>query len=283
MRHPQKRASVICAALALWIATQAHAQTIAPKGEIKGSAWTHTSDSLKAAVAQADVCLPASSPKTSIACGKLGGLTTHSAKKMPVVLFLHGSSGLGVKAIGEWQQWLATLGYASIAPNSFALTDRATYKSPIDTDSYEKIHALRLSEISATIAALKQQPWVDMQRLVLAGSSEGAVAVARYTGTEFAARMLFSWSCESNYFVKAPQNAFEADKPVLNIISASDQYFSKANPWLNNVQAQGHCAAALKGNPKAAVLLLPDAPHTVFNLPAAQAATAGFLLLNIKP
>jgi hypothetical protein len=95
--------------------------------------------------------------------------------------------------------------------------------------------------------------------------------------------MLFSWSCESNYFVKAPQNAFEAGKPVLNIISASDQYFSKANPWLNNDQAQGHCAAALKSNPKAAVLLLPDAPHTVFNLPAAQAATAGFLLLNIKP
>ena len=30
--------------------------------------------------------------------------------RAPVVVFLHGSSGLGLKAIGEWQLWLADLG-----------------------------------------------------------------------------------------------------------------------------------------------------------------------------
>jgi hypothetical protein len=57
--------------------------------------------------------------------------------RVPVVVFLHGSSGLGLKAIGEWQQWLATLGVASIAPDSFALPDRLTYTSPVGKDVYE--------------------------------------------------------------------------------------------------------------------------------------------------
>jgi dienelactone hydrolase len=194
-----------------------------------------------------------------------------------VVVFLHGSSGLGLKAIGEWQQWLCGLGYASVAPDSFALAGRVTYKSPIDKDSYEKIHALRASEIRPTLDALRSQSWADMSRLVLAGTSEGAVPVARYPGTEFAARMLFAWSCEANYFVMQPMNSFEAGKPVLNVISASDPFFSKANSWLGNADAQGHCGAALAGHAKASVLLVPNAPHTLLNLPATRNATAGFL------
>ncbi|MCX7173108.1 MAG: hypothetical protein NT159_04090 [Proteobacteria bacterium] len=151
------------------------------------------------------------------------------------------------------------------------------YKSPIDKESYERIHALRASEIAPALNALRSQAWVDQRLVVLAGTSEGAVPVARYTGSDFAARMIYSWSCEPNYFVKEPQNAFESAKPVLNVISATDPFFSRSNPWLGNPEVQGHCAVALKGNPKAAVVLVPDAPHTLLNLPAARLATAGFL------
>jgi hypothetical protein len=64
---------------------------------------------------------------------------------------------------------------------------------------------------------------------------------------------------------------------VLNVISVTDPFFSKSNTWLGNPEAQGHCGAALKGNPRASVLLVPDAPHTLLNLPATRSATAGFL------
>jgi hypothetical protein len=63
---------------------------------------------------------------------------------------------------------------------------------------------------------------------------------------------------------------------VLNVISATDPFFSRTNTWLGNPQAEGHCSAALKDNPRAAVLLVPNAPHTLLNLPAARGATAGF-------
>lgn len=260
----------------------ATAQSSAPAGEIKGDAWVHTIESLRATAQNADVCISAAVTGSGPYIGKFSGIPKLTDRKVPVILFMHGSSGLGLKAIGEWQQWLCGLGYASIAPDSFALPGHVTYKSPIDKESYEKIHALRASEIPAALDALKNQPRVDFDRLILAGTSEGAVPVARYAGSEFMARMLYAWSCESNYFVKQPLNAFEPNKPVLNIISASDPFFSKANTWLGNSDAQGHCGAALKDYPQAAVLLVPGALHTLLNLPAARDATAGFLYLLWK-
>ena len=77
------------------------AQTAAPAGEIKGDAWVHTRDSLAASVQQADVCLPAAVTGGAVFCGKFKDLPKVGAKPVPVVLFLHGSSGLGLKAIGE--------------------------------------------------------------------------------------------------------------------------------------------------------------------------------------
>jgi dienelactone hydrolase len=272
-----RRLTITLAATFLFMSMYANAQPILPTGELTGNAWVHTKESLDAAVQQSGVCLPPAATGGTVFCGKFKEIPKLNGKPVPVIVFLHGSSGLGLKAIGEWQQWLAGLGYASIAPDSFALADHVTYKSPIDKDSYEKILALRASEIAPTLLALKSQRWVDAKNLILAGTSEGAVPVARYTGAEFNARILYAWSCESNYFVQQPLNAFEPGKPVLNVISVSDPFFSKSNSWLGNPQAQGHCGAALKGNARASVLLIPDAPHTLLNLPAARNATAGFL------
>jgi hypothetical protein len=259
------------------LTTAAHAQPAAPKGEIMGTAWEHTAASLAGVVQQADVVLPAAATGGAVFTGKFKDAPTAVKARVPVVLFMHGSSGLGLKAIGEWQQWLATLGVASIAPDSFALPGHVTYKSPIAVDSYERIHALRASEIAPTLAALKAAPWADAGKLVLAGTSEGSVPVARQGGNDFAAKIMFAWSCETNYFVQAPKNAFTAEQPVLNIISNVDPFFSRSNSWLGNAEAVGHCGAALKGLPKAAVLLVPDAPHTLINFPAARHAVSGFL------
>ena len=270
-------------AVATIVSVSAYAQTNVSSGEIKGDAWVHTKDSLAASAQQADVCLPLAATGGSVFCGKFKDIPKLTGRPVPVVVFLHGSSGLALKAIGEWQQWLANLGYASVAPDSFTLAGHVTYKSPIDKASYEKIHALRASEIAPTLAALKNQTWADPRSLILAGTSEGSVPVARYTGTEFMARILYAWSCELNYFVTEPRNNFEPGKPVLNIISAQDPFFSKSNTWLGNADAQGHCAAALMGNNQASVLLIPNAPHTLLNLPAARSATAGFLLQLAKP
>lgn len=148
-------------------------------GSIKGDAWVHSSETLAATLAQANVVLPPKATGGAAYSGKFKDIPKLNGSKVPVILFLHGSSGLGLKAIGEWQQWLGTQGFASIAPDSFALPNLVTYTSPIDVASYERIHALRASEIAPTLAALKSQSWADASTLILAGTSEGSVPVAR--------------------------------------------------------------------------------------------------------
>ncbi|MFO1306272.1 MAG: alpha/beta hydrolase [Burkholderiales bacterium] len=265
-------ASVSALALALCVSTA----TAQPKGEVKGTAMQHTPASLAAAVANASLVLPSGVTGAGVFKGKLADAPSTKGTA-PVVIFLHGSSGLGLAAIGEWQAWLASLGVASVAPDSFALPDRITYSSPVDKDTYEKIHALRASEIEAALAAVKRQAWADPKRLFLAGTSEGSVAVARYRGDAFAGRMIFAWSCEPNYFVTEPRNGFAAQEPVLNVISSVDPFFSPSNAWLGNASAKGHCADALANNKNAVIVLIPGAPHTLLNLPAARSATAAFI------
>lgn len=253
-----------------------------PVGEIKGAAIVHTAASSTGVVQRAAVVLPASVTGGAIYVGTLANAPKDTRARVPVVVFLHGSSGLELKAIGEWQLWLASLGVASIAPDSFALPDRVTYKSPVGKDVYEKIHALRASEIPLALQAVRTAPWADMSRLVLAGTSEGGPAVARYSGNEFVGRMLYSWSCENNYFVQDHRTAAQA-LPVLNVMSSTDVFFSPSNSWLGSSTAKGYCGDALKDNKQATIVLIPGAPHTLLNLPAARNATAGFVRDLLKP
>ena len=257
-------------------------QPPAPVGEVKGTASQHTAASSTGVAQRAAVVLPASVTGGTAYVGTLANAPKDAKSRVPVVVFLHGSSGLELKAIGEWQLWLASLGVASIAPDSFALSDRITYKSPVGKDVYEKIHALRASEIPLALQALRSAPWADMSRLVLAGTSEGGPAVARYTGGEFTGRMLYSWSCEDNYFVQNHRTA-ALTQPVLNVMSSTDVFFSPSNTWLGNAAAKGYCGDALKDNKQATIVLIPGAPHTLLNLPATRHATAGFVRDVLKP
>lgn len=250
----------------------------APDGEVKGNAYTHTAASSKEVIQNSQVSVPAVYNNGQEYFGKFRDAPSDVKGNIPIVIFMHGSSGLGLKAIEEWQHWLSKLGVASIAPDSFVLPDRITYKSPVSKEVYEKIHALRASEIQLAIQALKNIQWVDKSRIVLAGTSEGGTAVARYDGSELAGRIIFSWSCENNYFVTSPITAVPLGQPVLNVISANDPFFSPSNKWLGNNEALGHCANALKDHKNSSIVLIPGAPHTLINLRAARQPVEKFLL-----
>jgi dienelactone hydrolase len=249
----------------------------APAGAIKGSATKHTALSQVGAVTQATIGLPASLTGGRVFYGRWAAIPSVTLNlRVPVVVFLHGSSGVSLKAIEEWQRWLASIGVASVVPDSFALANRLQYQSPVDKGVYEQIHALRSSEITLALQALQNTPWADTRRMVLAGSSEGAVAVARYKGPSFVGRMLFAWSCEDNYYVSSHQT-FVGTAPVLNIISTTDPFFSTSNTWVGLSTPLGHCGSVFASNKNFTLQLVPNAPHTLFHLPAPKQETQAFL------
>jgi len=278
--------SITLAAVCLACTLPSTAQTAAPQGYVQGTATQHTPESLRLAVERAWVGLPASATGGAAYQGLLQNAPA-TRGKTPVVLFLHGSSGIA-PAIREWQKWLAeSLGISSLAADSMQLPDRITYKSPVAATTYEQVHALRAQELSAMVQALPRLPWADASRFVVAGTSEGAVSVARYETAPGVpmerGRIIYSWSCEDNYHVQGHRSHLPGGVPVLNVMSSTDVFFSSANPWLGNPRAQGHCAAALQDNKQSTIVLIPGAPHTLLNLLQARQATEDFLRAQLQP
>ena len=244
---------------------------------IKGTVLEPSPDNLRATWDNALVTLPSPTPGGAPVQAKMKDLPPVAGGPRPLVVFMHGSSGIAA-FVKEYQAWLATrLGVASIAPDSLAIADRLTYQSPIDKPTYERVHTLRLAELRYAIDHAAALPWVDPARIVAAGTSEGAVPVARLDDPRPVARLIYAWSCEKNYFVDDDRTAIPRTTPVLAIIAAKDPYFSPLNPWNQGMAVSGTCTTALRDHSAATVVTLSTDKHTVVAFPEAQSLAGSFL------
>ena len=244
-------------------------------GKVMGSVRTHTKETLKKVFDKAYTVIQLS--EGELYEGELDQLKGEMPKR-PIVLFMHGSSGIN-PAIRAFAKHLAQKGFAFLAPDSMQVQDRITYSSPVAQTVYEEIHAMRYAELRHAVQRLETLPFFN-DNYVIGGTSEGAVSVARFINEspqKESARMIFSWSCENNYHVLEHKTHIPEDCSVLNIMSAEDPYFSQKNFYLDNPEALGHAGKVLKDHPDATIVLLPKAPHTLFNLPQATTVINAFL------
>lgn len=247
--------------------------TIALTGKLSGTADKHTADSLKASFENAWF---------AAARGAFEGKLSDAPENLPaapILLFAHGSSGIGAP-LKAFARFVSSLGWSFLAPDSFVFPDRITYSSPVSRENYERVHAMRSQELDYAARHLDEAPGFS-GRYAVAGTSEGGVAAARFTapeGRRESGRILFSWPAEDNYHVVSHQTHIPDDVPVLNIMSAEDKYFSRANPWLANPDALGHAGRTLAHHPQTSILLIPGAPHTLFALPQTESAVRAFLV-----
>lgn len=246
--------------------------TIEITGKVFGTRFTHDADSLEATFANAYAVHP----------DGFEGLLKDApadASKRPLILFMHGSSGIG-EPLKEFARRTAELGWAFIAPDSMQLEDRMTYSSPVARSDYEKIHAMRSFELEHAVRKITGLGFFNGV-FVAAGTSEGGVCAARHQtkpgSPKPVGRIIFSWSCENNYHVEEHRTNIPKDEAVLNIMSAQDKFFSRANAFLDNPNALGHAAEALSEHPDAQIVLIPGAPHTLFNTPQAAMIVKAFL------
>ncbi len=251
--------------------------TIELTGTLTGSVTEHTPETLAKTWDEALLVLPQGKNKEPLLTTPVAANAT---EKYPVVLFSHGSSGI-TAAIREFANWLSRdLGVATVIPDSTKTENRLAYTSPVARDAYEKIHAMRLAELLYASLQLKSAAWFNGS-YVVAGTSEGGVAAARFSADSEAlvekGKIIFSWSCEPNYFVEAPGNVFGKNEPVLSVMSLNDKYFGVGNSYLDNPKAFGYPHEALKENACATLVLIPEAPHTLLNLAQTHGAVEAFL------
>ena len=182
--------------------------------------------------------------------------------KIPTVVFIHGS---GDFIGGDIYRRLIVeeAKFAFIAPNSYAVKNRPTYKSPAPLKEYMKVHKIRQAEISYTVNRLKEFKWIDKKNLFLMGSSEGALATGIYTGKAFKGRIIIAWNCEDGYYTSYSKIGAKKRDPILAIIGTEDEYFSKNSKIKSNNPTDGHCTGALLKYKNSKVVIIPKAKHNL--------------------
>ena len=180
-------------------------------------------------------------PWTEVAAAQI-----KAGAKAPAVLFLHGCSGLIRGGVG-YRLLLMTEGYAVFEPDAFARPGYSCDSSSI---------AMRREEIAYALGQIRALPWVDQDRIVLMGFSQGGTAVGSWEEPGFAAHVIL----DAPATARAP-----AKVPVLAIAGAEDSYASPAS-----YKAKSRAGASNS-------VLIAGASHGIFHLPEAKEAIKKFL------
>ncbi|MCR9177332.1 MAG: dienelactone hydrolase family protein [Alphaproteobacteria bacterium] len=206
----------------------------------------------------------------SMRANKQALLSTGLERKIPTVVFLHGCSGLH----GGYRMsldFLSGQGYAVIAPDSFS----RVYK-PKSCDWRTKsagyhvgVVGFRLAEAEHAVAQVKQFPWVDPDRVVLMGQSEGGLTTANYDADGIAAKVVLGWTCRIPW---PPLWRLDGpdDLPVMSVVSARDRWFE---PWY----VKGHCGEHMERFADATSVVLEGSRHHVMREQETRDAVAAFL------
>lgn len=184
-------------------------------------------------------------PWTSVAAKQIS-----PGAQAPAVLMMHGCAGIA-RGPTLYRLFFMKLGYAVFEPDSFARPGR----EPCNHDVLDQ----RIEELGYALEQIRGLSWVDAERIVLMGISEGGAAVANWSEPGAQAHIILADDC-SRERPGAPD-----DTPVLAIVGGEDEYFG------------GNSCKVTRTIRGSASIVIPGAPHGVSDLPEAQSAMAAFL------
>jgi dienelactone hydrolase len=169
--------------------------------------------------------------------------------RAPAVLIAHGCSGLP-RGPAEYRLWFMKQGYAVLEPDSFARPGHTCNKSSLDVRTHDLKYALE---------QMRKIAWIDPDRIVLLGISQGGAAVANWDTPGVQAHIILENHCAGQQ-PSAPENT-----PVLAIIGAEDEYSKGSGCKVER---------ALKGSRS---IVIAGAPHALDWEPEVAAAISEFL------
>lgn len=194
-------------------------------------------------------------------------------KPMPVVIYLHGCTGIYRPHDGSWGTFLAEQGYIAILPDSMARPGRISNCDPRakgGTSAFPSAYKYRQEEITYAISQLMASTWADKKNIFLMGFSEGGIGVAQSTHSGFAGKIIMGWTCTNKSFPDFDGIFSSKDTPVLAIASINDD-------WRAGKHTEGRCADKAQGRSNFKQIDIPGSQHQTFGSEEAQNAVKSFL------
>lgn len=201
-----------------------------------------------------------------------------SDKKFPVILFMHGCTGLNPSHPTDYDAWgkeISKQGFLVIFPNSFARPDRLANCDPAvpgKSGSFPKAYQYRQEEIDYAIFELRNSPWADTKNVFVMGHSEGGNVVSRANTDFFKAVIISGWTCTHKTNPRFDGINYPTHIPVMAIAYVDDP-FRKGKP------TEGRCAD--KGNGRKVLQIdLKGSGHSTYN-EKTRSAVIDFLKNNL--
>lgn len=206
-------------------------------------------------------------------------------KILPAVIYMHGCSGIW-PGTHMRMQFLAGNGFVVIAPASLA---REKYPRSCKVENYtaglyRQTLKMRQADAGYAIEQVKELPFVDEDKIVLMGLSQGGITTATFEARDkrqnVRARIIEGWTCHDDWpeynGLRAP-----ASEPVLALVGIDD-------PWFRT-DSSGDCQSFLNPQNGSVSIVYKVAPlagsHELmeFNSPKKQVLQFLRRHLDLKP
>jgi len=166
-----------------------------------------------------------------------------SNKPLPVLIYLHGCTGINGAHDFSWASYIADQGFIVILPDSMARPGRIPNCDPklkIGINAFPNAGRYRQEEITYALSQVLKSRWADKNNIFLMGHSEGGMAVAKSSHPEFAGKIISGWTCINPLYpaydgIHSPKNL-----PLLAIAYIDDE-------WRKGKPTEGRCTDKAEG------------------------------------
>ena len=243
--------------------------------EMKPSDWSDP-DELKRTWEDAKVRIPLDASIIKASMKNLKGIP--AGQKFPTVIYMHGCNGFW-PGTDRRVDFLATLRFAAIAPNSFARKKVPTSCNVLKHKAgmYRPALIMRQNEAAYAIREARKLSWVDSNNIFLMGLSQGGITTATFSAEPVKARIIEGWGCHAGWpeyhGLKAPPS-----EPVLSLVGDRD-------PWFRHPVLQGDCGEFMLNDTSKSVVFRSGSlrfKHELLEYPKIQQVVKGFLKANLN-
>ncbi len=252
-------------------------------GDMDPSDWTNPAE-MHRAWAAAIVQVPGKNGNSiEASVTELQEGTFKFKRKLPAIVYMHGCSGFW-SGTHMRTKFLAENGFVVVAPASLA---RRKYPRSCRVDSHTAgmyRHTLKMRQADAgyAIEQVRQLPFVDADRIVLMGLSQGGITAAtfkpRNERQQVRARIIEGWTCHDKWPEYNGVSASAAE-PVLALVGTKD-------PWFQTV-SRGDCQPFMNPNNGSQSIVYSDEPlasrHELMEFSSPKRDVVHFLRRHLGP